>query len=128
VNWEGWSNLEGLGRERGPDEPPLPIDDVMEISVGADVAGPRVGGVPLQLRLGGRWRDLPFGVPADEVRDLPEARDVRETAITGGLGLPLAGGRALIDVGVQRASRSSDVRSDARERAWTLSVGLRVRP
>jgi len=122
VNWEGWSSMAGLSR------PGLPVSDALEYGVGADVAGPRIGALATQFRLGARVRDLPFGVREDPLRALPAAGDVRETAFSAGAGLPLAGGRAIVDVGVQRASRSSDGRPDAEERAWTASVGLRVRP
>jgi hypothetical protein len=104
------------------------VSDVVEFGVGADVAGPRLGGSPILLRVGGRWRELPFGVRAVVLRALPAASDIRETAYTGGIGLPLAAGRVVIDFGAQRATRSSDTRSDVSEQAWTLSFGLRVRP
>jgi hypothetical protein len=122
VNWERWSSMQGLTL------PGLPVSDVVEYGVGADVAGPRLGGSPILLRVGGRWRELPFGVRAVVFSGLPAAGDIRETAFTGGIGVPLAAGRVLIDIGAQRASRSSDTRSDVSEQAWTLSFGLRVRP
>ena len=57
---------------------------------------------------------------------------MRETAFTGGLGLPFSGGRALADLALQRASRTPDggttAVQGARERAWTLSLGFTVRP
>jgi hypothetical protein len=51
---------------------------------------------------------------------------VKETSFAGGLGTLLAGGRAAIDLGLVRASRTSSL--DATEHAWILSVGLTVRP
>jgi hypothetical protein len=50
---------------------------------------------------------------------------VEETAITGGFGIPLARERALFDVAVQRAMRSS---AEVEENAWTISVSLTIRP
>jgi hypothetical protein len=49
--------------------------------------------------------------------------------------VPFSGGRAVVDLGLQRASRSlrgpagdpADAFT-ARERAWQLSVGLTLRP
>jgi hypothetical protein len=123
VNWEGWSSLEGLTPHEG-----LPVSDTFEYGVGADVAGPRIGSNSVMLRLGVRLRDLPFGVRADSGRSLPEVRDVRELGFAGGVGIPLASNRAMVDLAVQRAARSPSGRSDLEERAWTLSLGLRVRP
>jgi len=123
VNWEGWSSLAGLSPREG-----LPVSDTFEYGVGAEVAGPRVGASSVMLRLGARLRDLPFGVRADTSRSLSAADDVRELAFAGGVGIPLASNRAMVDLAVQRAARSASGRPDVKERAWTLSVGLRVRP
>jgi hypothetical protein len=54
--------------------------------------------------------------------------DVREVTVSGGLGLLLAANRAMLDLGVQRASRSASGAGDLDESAWTVSVGLRIRP
>ena len=123
VNWEGWSSLADLTPRDG-----LPVSDTFEYGVGADVAGPRIGASTVSVRLGVRLRDLPFGLRAEPTRSLPEARDVRELAFSGGLGIPLASNRAMVDLALQHASRSASSRSDVDERAWTLSLGLRVRP
>jgi hypothetical protein len=48
--------------------------------------------------------------------------------VSGGLGLLLAANRAMLDLGVQRASRSASGAGDLDESAWTVSVGLRIRP
>jgi hypothetical protein len=111
-----WSNLQGLGATE------LNVRDGTELAAGAEVVGPRYGNNVILLRLGGRRRDLPFGVGS---------ADVRETAFSGGLGAPLAGGRALFDLALQHASRTTRGGADAaeaRERAWTLSLGFTVRP
>ncbi|MGH7670165.1 MAG: hypothetical protein ACRENQ_11805 [Gemmatimonadaceae bacterium] len=88
-----------------------------DTSFGAEFAGPRLGGYPLALRVGTRWRDLPF--PAD-------GHQVHEASFSGGLGVTLAQGHALFDLAGTHASRNASV--GISERAWTLSMGLTIRP
>ena len=107
-----WSNMAGLGSAG------LAVHDSWDTSVGADVLGPRLAGRSLQLRAGGRWRTLPFGVGTTPVR---------ERSLSLGMGTLIAGGRAALDVAGVRAVRdASDI--DLQESAWTLSVGITVRP
>jgi hypothetical protein len=112
-----WTRMRGLGTAA------LLVSDASDVSAGVEAVGPRLGETPLLLRLGARQRGLPFGVAGARVR---------ETSFGGGAGLPLGGGRALADVAVQRALRSTDggtaLVSAARERAWLLSIGFTVRP
>jgi hypothetical protein len=107
-----WSNMQGLGSSR------VRISDGWDTSIGADVLGPRLAGRALQLRAGARWRTLPFGVATS---------DVRERSYSFGAGTLLARGRAALDVAAIRATRDASG-SSAKESAWTLSVGLTVRP
>jgi hypothetical protein len=107
-----WSNMAGLG------SPALAIHDGWDTSVGADVLGPHFAGRSLQLRAGGRWRTLPFGV-----RSAP----VRERSLTLGLGTLVARGRAALDVAGIRAVRDA-TGVDVNESSWTLSFGITVRP
>lgn len=111
--YDKWSNMNGLGTDS------LPIADSWDTSLGADVLGPRFLGSNLQLRAGGRWRTLPFG--------LPGGGDVTEKSFSFGTGMPLARGRAALDVTAIRAFRSAST-TPVLENAWTLSVGLTVRP
>jgi hypothetical protein len=111
--YDKWSNMRGLGSAA------LPIADSWDTSVGADVLGPRFLGNSLQLRAGGRWRTLPFGVPG--------GGDVTEKSFTFGTGSLLARGRAAVDIAGIRSTRSSSA-TPIRETAWTLSVGVTVRP
>jgi hypothetical protein len=113
-----WSNMRGLGSSA------LRVRDGTEVAAGAEIVGPRYGDNVVLLRLGGRQRDLPFGVGS---------AFVRETAFSGGVGTPLSGGRALVDFALQHASRSAREGSPGAgatptERAWTLSFGFTVRP
>lgn len=121
VDWQGWSAMRGLSDG-------VPVRDALEYGLGADVVGPRLGTNAMALRAGVRVRDLPFGVRRPDGADGVDNLDVREVAFSGGLGFLLAANRAMVDIGVQRASRSADGAGDLDERAWTLSVGLRVRP
>jgi hypothetical protein len=107
-----WSNMAGLGSAG------LAIHDSWDTSVGADVLGPRFAGRSVQLRAGGRWRTLPFGVGTTPVR---------ERSLSLGAGTLIARGRAALDVAGIRATRD-ETGVDAKETAWTLSVGITVRP
>ena len=109
-----WTRMEGLGSDS------LPITNAWDTSVGADVLGPRWGDRSIQLRAGGRWRTLPFGLASSEVK---------ETSISMGLGTLLARGRIGLDLAGIRASRSPVSSTvDLHETAWTVSVGVTVRP
>jgi hypothetical protein len=111
ADFTGWSKIVGLGTES------LVPNDAWDIGVGAEIGGPRVLGAPSLLRVGGRRRTLPFEASGHEVT---------ETAFSGGLGLPIAAGRASFDLAVQHARRSAAI--DIKERAWTVSIGLAIRP
>jgi hypothetical protein len=118
---EQWGDLRGLGTAT------LPISEGWDTSVGADVLGPRFAGRALQLRAGARWRTLPFGVRPVTSGGTGTASEVTETSYSFGAGTLLARGRAALDVAGIRASRRSSTVS-VEENAWTLSVGVTVRP
>jgi hypothetical protein len=107
-----WSNMAGLGSAG------LTIHDSWDTSAGADVLGPQIFGRSLQLRAGGRWRTLPFGVGTTAVR---------ERSLSLGAGTLIARGRAALDVAGIRATRDA-TGLDVKETAWTLSFGITVRP
>lgn len=109
---EKWSALNGLRRGS------LRAVDAWDTSVGADFAGPRFGGRPFMLRAGARWRTLPYEAIA--------GHKVDEKSASGGLGTIFAGGRVMTDVTLTRAHRDAGL--SVSERAWTLSIGLGVRP
>ena len=107
-----WSQMNGLGSEQAS------AKDTWDYGLGVDALGPRLIGQELTLRAGMRRRTLPFAASNE---------DVRETAFTFGTGLPMIGGRAIVDLFAEYATRkASDV--DATETAWTLGLGLTVRP
>jgi hypothetical protein len=119
---EQWTDLNGLGSAG------LPISEGWDTSVGADVLGPRFAGRSLQLRAGARWRTLPFDVrPILPAGGFGPAGSVSEKSYSFGAGTLLARGRAAIDVAGIRATRSTSV-TGVQENAWTLSVGVTVRP
>mgnify|MGYP003578661420 CR=1 FL=1 len=104
-----WSALEGMRAN-------LNIHEGWDTGVGADVAGPSVGSGPLALRVGGRWRTLPFSV---------DDNPVKETTFSGGFALPFARNRVELAMGALRASRSG---TGATEIAWTWSTSFSIRP
>jgi len=110
---DSWSRMQGLGSSN------VFITDGWDTSVGADVLGPRLGDRVIQLRAGARWRTLPFGLVNSSVK---------EKSYSFGFGTLLARGRAAFDVAGIRADRSANTLLNISESAWTLSVGVTVRP
>ena len=108
-----WSSLNALSQGTSH------AVDAWDTSVGADVAGPRLGSWPLMLRIGGRWRTLPYTAG-------PGNDKVKEQSLSGGLGTTLGGGRVLTDVTLLHARRDAGI--GVSERAWTLSIGFGIRP
>lgn len=108
-----WSSLNALSQGTSH------AVDAWDTSVGADIGGPRLGSWPLMLRIGGRWRTLPYTAgPAND--------KVKEQSFSGGLGTTLGGGRVLTDVTLLHARRDAGI--GINERAWTLSIGFGIRP
>jgi hypothetical protein len=113
TSYDKWSSLNGL-------EPGGAIAvNAWDTSVGADFTGPRIGSQSFMLRLGERWRTLPFEVG-------PGNDKVREQSLSGGIGTAFGGGRVLTDVSLVHARRDAGIATT--ERAWTLSIGLGIRP
>lgn len=108
---DDWSAMGGLGSQA------LRGVDGWDTSVGADVAGPTFAGRPLFFRGGLRDRTLPFTA---------NLNTVTEKSINTGIGTMFANGRMLSDLAVVYARRSADLTSS--ESAWTISIGLSVRP
>jgi len=126
ADFEQWSSMDGLGSDE------VRARDTHEYGIGAEVEGPRVRGSVVALRGGLRWRTLPFGVGSDRFGGGATTGTLwaDERAWSIGAGVPLAnvGGlsRAALDLAIQSASRSGP--PGIKERGWTLSVGLAVRP
>ena len=107
---DSWTDLAGLGSAS------LGVQDATDISAGTEILGPRLGESQFVVRAGYRQRGLPFTYGTTVVK---------ERSITGGLGLPVAGSRAMIDLGISRASRTA---STVSEKAWLVSLGVGIRP
>lgn len=121
AEWTQWSALNGLAPSN------LRARDGWAYAAGVEVRGPTAFGAALPLRLGARRRTLPFPVGRTSPTSTGDVlRDVTETTLSAGTGVPLARGRASVDVALLRALRSAG--TDTRERAWILSLGVTVRP
>lgn len=107
---EQWGALRGLGSNA------LPIHDATDFSGGVEVAGPKISGYPLAMRVGLRSRGLPFS---------PDAAAVKEQSLTAGVGIPVSGGRGAADISVARQRRTA---GDVTETGWVVSIGLGIRP
>jgi hypothetical protein len=108
-----WSSLNGLNRGASQ------AVDTWDTSLGADLAGPHLGSQALMLRLGGRWRTLPYEVG-------PNNDKVDEKSLSAGVGTTFANGRVITDVTLAHARRDAGI--GITERAWTLSIGFGIRP
>lgn len=106
-----WSRMSTLG------SPEAAGVDGWEYSGGAEFTGQPRGTPAAVYSVGYRRRDLPFRAAG---------AIVSEQVFAGGTSLPLARGRAMLDLAVQRANRDASV--GVRERAWLFSVGFTVRP
>lgn len=105
-----WTRMAALGSTR------MSTFDATDIGAGLEVVGPRIAGGSTAIRVGVRDRGLPFGV---------DGKAVGERTTSGGMSIPLGRSRGQIDLGLQRATRTSSV---AAEKAWLLSLGFGIRP
>jgi len=111
ATWSAASNAlvaAGQGRAR----------DVTSVGLGVEATFLRFAGKPLALRGGYRWRQLPFAADSGGAM-------LAEHAVTGGVGLETAAGRATVDLGIEAGSRSTGALS---ETFTTVYVGLTIRP
>lgn len=106
-----WSRMNSLGSVS------VNATDAWEYAGGMEFAGQKARGASWSYALGFRQRDLPFRAAGSIVS---------EKIYSGGTSIPLAGGRANMDVALQRALR--DATGNVKEKAWLLSVGVTVRP
>jgi hypothetical protein len=81
------------------------------------VRGPTFGAGNLGVRVGARWRTLPYSAGPDAVT---------ERSLSAGLGFPMARDRSELNIGIVRSTRGGY--SGVTESAWTLSTGFSVRP
>ncbi|MCR4341772.1 MAG: hypothetical protein NUW01_17990 [Gemmatimonadaceae bacterium] len=124
ASFDEWSAMQPL-RRAGSN---MLAFDSWDYGVGADVAGPTIGRRNIALRLGARYRGLPFGAGGALGG---EQSKVNELTFSGGFGIPLGIGRSRLDIGVARATRDLDAKvsvNPATETAYIFSFGVRVRP
>jgi hypothetical protein len=112
VSRDMWSSLNTLSSAEAT--------DTWEGGVGLESLGPRIMNRQTVLRVGTRYRTLPF---------LAAGSEVTEFSFAAGLGAQFFRNRATFDMAVERAARKAKEEGvDARERSYILSFGLRVRP
>lgn len=113
ARWAGWSSADAQLGDRGG------ARDVRSGSVGLEYEGLTFGRKTLPLRLGARYTELPFRwTTTGSGTAFPTER-----ALSGGLGLRLAGGAAALDVGAERGMRGAE-EAAIDERFWRLSLSL----
>jgi len=98
--------------------------NVWNVGFGVEATTLRLGRGLVPLRVGYRWRQLPFPIPSLLGGASPPS-PLSEHAVTAGLGFDTAGGRATVDVAVEGGSRTAGTLS---ERFTTAYVGLTIRP
>ena len=111
AEWTQWSAMNGL------EQSTIVAQDTWDYGAGAEIKVAGMGGADLPVRLGYRWRQLPF--PAG-------GQTVTESNYSFGFGIPVATGRGRFDFGIVRAIRSANV--PVQEKAWIVNVGILVRP
>ncbi|MCU0616461.1 MAG: hypothetical protein MUD17_05140 [Gemmatimonadaceae bacterium] len=107
-----WSAMNGLGT------PATTARDVTNWSAGAEIFAGSLRAYPVLWRVGYASRQLPF---------LIGTTPVSERGLHTGVGVPIVGERAVIDIAAQRLQRRM-TGDAAREDAWSVTVGLTVRP
>lgn len=112
AEWAGWSALDGRLVSVGGGR------DSWAAHGGIEYDGVQLAGRPLPLRLGGRFRQLPFRTDAG-------AEWVDERAITGGVGVVLGGGATSTDFAVERGWRGGAA-AGVDERFWRLVLSVTV--
>jgi hypothetical protein len=115
VSRDLWTALQPLGTN-------MTTFDSWDGGIGAEATASRSATRILSVRLGARYRGLPFGV---------QGVQAHEFSFGGGLGLQFSRDRAQLDAGINRASRFTGTfndRGSAVERAFLVSIGMRVRP
>ena len=98
--------------------------DAWSVGAGADLALLKVGRALVPVRIGYRWRQLPFPIP-DSTGVGPILAPLSERALSLGFGFTAAGGRATVDAAFEWGSRTA---GGLRESFATTLVGLTVRP
>lgn len=110
--WTRWSDADGdLGDEDAR--------DVHWGGGGIEYRGLAIGSFPLDLRAGGRWRELPFS--------LPGRRPADERAVTAGFGTEVADAAGRLDLGVEIGSRGELDRTGFEESFQRFTITATIR-
>jgi len=112
VQYQAWQRA-AAALVAGGDQPSR---NTWSLSAGAEVQRLNLGPVRTPLRLGYRWRQLPFPSVGEAIA---------EHAFGAGVGLSFAGDRATMDLALERGSRTA---GSATENFTTVFLGLTVRP
>jgi len=115
AQWAGWSSADGALADVGG------ARDTWGAGGGVEWDAIRLRDRPIPVRLGARYQKLPFAWQTAG----GSSEWTSERAITGGVGLRLAGGAAVIDASLERGSRSSEA-STFQESFWRTMLTLRV--
>lgn len=124
ANFDEWSSMQSM---RGSGSRMRAFDS-WDYGVGADVSGPTIARRNVALRVGARYRGLPFGAGTSATADPSK---VNEMTLAGGFGIPLGIGRSQLDLAIARVTRKAEnaaVAGGASESAYIFSFGVRVRP
>ncbi|MDP2470205.1 MAG: hypothetical protein Q8W46_05055 [Candidatus Palauibacterales bacterium] len=111
AGWNGWSGTDfRLYNTQAA--------DVFWAGGGLEYVGFRMLNLPVPLRIGYRYTDLPFYDGDYE--------QLSETAVTFGFGTRLAGGRAVVDLGVEIGSRGQLEKTGVEEsfQRFSLTIGI----
>ena len=109
--WKGWSATEFRITDNES-------ADVKWFGGGLEYVGVRLLGMPTPLRAGYRYTDLPFYSSGFE--------QLSEQAFTFGAGVRIAGGRALLDFGVEIGSRGDAQTTGTEENFQRISLSLGI--
>ena len=112
--WKSWSDTDFRA-------PFSQAADVVWAGGGLEYVGVNLLSLPVPLRLGYRYTDLPF-----YGRDFEQ---LKEQAVTFGFGVRVAGGRAAFDMGVEIGSRGDLATTGTEEsfQRFSLSLGINSR-
>ncbi len=110
ATWRSWS------RAQSDLVSPTKAFDAWDLASGIELRDHDAGGRGLPLRVGVRYRQLPFS----NVNTQPT-----ELVLAAGSGLVLAHGRAEVDFSLEHVQRSG---GGADERGWQIAVGILVLP
>lgn len=111
----GWSSLDERFSELGG------ARDTWSLHGGVEFDGLSIRDRPVPLRLGARRTDLPFAWEATP----EEAEFAHEQALTGGIGVVMAGGATRTDLGFERGTRGGDA-AGIEESYWRLVLSVQV--